>query len=179
MSSPRGKSAYSKNYEHICKSIQKLGHRNISNFINEVDVDKFYLTDIRDFYSSTISDLKNADICVFEVSVPSLAIGQLISIALQYNKPVIALYTGEKTPFFLSGVQDEKVQVCNYNANNLDEILDQAINFASESSDVRFNFFISPSIGNYLDWVSKVKKIPRSVYLRGLIEKDMEKNNEW
>ena len=66
-----------------------------------------------------------------------------------------------------------------YNDGNLETVLADALDYASSHQDVRFNFFISPAIGNYLDWISKEKKIPRSVYLRNLIEKDMEENEEY
>jgi hypothetical protein len=59
---------------------------------------------------------------------------------------------------------------------------DQAVvvfDYLSDTQDVRFNFFISPQIGNYLDWVSKNKRIPRAVYLRRLIEEDMKNNKEY
>jgi hypothetical protein len=48
-----------------------------------------------------------------------------------------------------------------------------------ENIDTRFNFFISPKIGNFLDWIAKKKKLPRAVYLRKLIEDDMDKNKEY
>jgi hypothetical protein len=69
--------------------------------------------------------------------------------------------------------------VIKYDATNLREQLKCALSFAQNNVDTRFNFFISPSIGNYLDWISKNKNIPRSVYLRTLIEKDMVINKEY
>jgi hypothetical protein len=53
------------------------------------------------------------------------------------------------------------------------------IDFVSEVQDTRFNFFVSPSIATYLDWVSKEKRVPRSVYLRRLIDQDMSGNDEY
>jgi hypothetical protein len=55
-------------------------------------------------------------------------------------------------------------------------VLEKAIEYAINQQEVRF---ISPNIGRYLDWISKVKKIPRSVYLRALIERDMKENTEF
>jgi hypothetical protein len=53
------------------------------------------------------------------------------------------------------------------------------LDFASDQQDTRFNFFISPKHQNYLDWIAKYKKVPRSVYLRELIETDMANNSEF
>lgn len=179
LSSPRGLTDLKPTLEAVYKQVQALGHTHVTDFVVDVDVSNFYLSDIEDFYKETQANLKKADICIFETTTPSLAIGQIISMALQFGKPVIALYTGKNIPFFLSGVNDDKVQVVQYDLNNLAEVLEQAIIYANESSDVRFNFFISPSIGQYLDWISKEKKIPRSVYLRNLIERDMDENKEY
>lgn len=179
LSSPRGVDKYSKNYNLINKSIEKLGHKNISNFPNAVDQDGLYLPNLQGFYNETVSNIKNSDVCIFETSIPSLGVGHLLSMALQLNKPVIALYYGDNIPSFFSKLSDDKIQLLNYSLDNINEILYDAIDYAASQQDVRFNFFISPAIGNYLDWISKEKKIPRSVYLRGLIEKNMEENDEY
>lgn len=179
LSSPRGVSDLKPSLDAIYTSIKKLGHTHVTDFLVDVDVENFYLSDIEGFYKDTLLNLKKADVCVFETTTPSLAVGHLISTALQLGKPVIALYSGSSIPFFLSGVNDDKVQVVQYDLNTLEDVLKSAIEYAQETADVRFNFFISPSIGNYLDWISKEKKIPRSVYLRNLIEKDMIENDEY
>ncbi len=179
MASPREIKKNPENCRKIHDSIKFLGHKNVSNFVNEVKVEDFYNSDIAKFHKSTMLDLKNADICIFETSIHSLAIGQLINVATQLGKPVIAMYNEKNIPFFLSGSDDEKIQLVHYSHDNINEVLSDAIDYSAAKMDVRFNFFISPSIGNYLDWISKIKKIPRSVYLRGLIEKDLSNNDEY
>jgi len=47
---------------------------------------------------------------------------------------------------------------------------------AKRRMDVRFNFFVSPKILAYLDWVAQKRMVPRSVFLRNLIEKEMKKD---
>lgn len=179
MSTPRSKEKMKNNFEAISKAIKELGHDKTTDFILDVDTKQFYLSDVQNFYRETIHDLKKADICVFETSEPSLAVGHLISTALENEKPVVALYVKNKLPFFLTGVDSEKVQVLEYSVENIKEVLENAFNYAQEMADARFNFFISPKIGNYLDWVSKKKRIPRAVYLRRLIEEDMKKNKDF
>ena len=122
---------------------------------------------------------KQADIVVFEVSRPSLGVGQEINIALSLNKPVIALYQEGTTPHILRDEAGDLLILCSYNESNLEDVLKDALEYADSHQDVRFNFFISPPIGQYLDWISRNKKIPRSVYLRNLIEDDMARNPEY
>lgn len=179
ISTPRGKVKLGKNYRAIFQTVTKLGCKHVTKFILDVNAERFYLSDISKFYSQTINDIKQADICIFEVSTHSLTIGHLIGLSIGYGKPVIALYVKGNEPFFLGGVDNEKVQVLEYDLPSLKLTLKEAIRYAAEQQDVRFNFFISPRIQQYLDWISKHKRTPRSVYLRSLLEKDMKENKEW
>lgn len=122
---------------------------------------------------------KLADVVIFEVTRPSIGIGQEISIALSLNKPIIALYREGATPHILRDQAGDLLILNSYNENNLEDVLKDSLNFAESHQDVRFNFFISPLICRYLDWISLNKKIPRSVYLRNLIEADMLSNSEY
>lgn len=135
-----------------------------------------------ELYAKKMSQwLKQADVVVVETTIPLLGSGYEIAVALQLGKPVIALYRpdGKNTPHVLKGLESDKLQVIGYNDKNLDEALELALSYATEQVDTRFNFFVSPSIVNYLDWVSKKKKLPRAVYLRRLIEEDMRSDKEY
>lgn len=132
------------------------------------------------WYKQTIHEVQKADLVVVEISYPSTAnVGHELTYALEIGKPVIAIYRKEKEPIFLRGREDEKLLLFEYTDNDLESILDSALEYATDVQDVRFNFFISPSIGRYLDWVSKNKRIPRAVYLRKLIEEEMHTNSEY
>lgn len=132
------------------------------------------------WYKQTIREVQKADLIVVEISYPSTAnVGHELTYALEIGKPVIAIYHKEKEPIFLRGREDEKLLLFEYNDSDLESILDSALEYATDVQDVRFNFFISPLIGRYLDWVSKNKRIPRAVYLRKLIEEEMKKDTEF
>lgn len=122
---------------------------------------------------------KSADVIVFEVTRPSIGIGQEISLALSLNKPVIAMHYDGIAPHILRDQAGDLLILTSYNENNLEDVLKDSLQYAESQQDVRFNFFISPHIGQYLDWISRNKKIPRSVYLRNLIEADMLQNEEY
>lgn len=166
----------------IIDQIERLGHKVIPKNIKE-KTDLFYKSQNEDearVAQKEITQLKKtADVVVLEVSGQSIGIGQELAYALSINKPVIALYKENKKPHILRDEGGDSLILAPYGENDLEEVLNDAIEYAASQQDVRFNFFISPAIGNYLDWISKEKKIPRSVYLRGLIEKDMEENDEY
>ena len=49
--------------------------------------------------------------------------------------------------------------------------------FVRGNADMRFTFFITSKIAVYLDKTSRDQKLPKSVYLRNLIEEDMKRRS--
>lgn len=171
-------------YKKIVDIIKKHG--------SEVVTDHSIVRTLKDIETETPEDaelyakkmsqwLKQSDVVVVETTIPLLGAGYEIAVAIQLGKPVITLYRpdGKNTPHVLRGLESEKLQVIGYNDKNLEEALNLALDYATEQMDTRFNFFVSPSIVNFLDWVSKKKRLPRAVYLRRLIEEDMRNNKEY
>ncbi len=180
--SGRGIKEFGKYYDAIYKEIERLGHSHLRGITSLEYREKFYNGSHEsrvDHYKKTIEYIKKADLIVLEVSMNSLSMGYIMERSLQLNKPVIALYLKDFRPSFVEGIVNDKLQLIEYSEANLIEVLSTAIDYAAEQQDTRFNFFISPRHQNYLDWIAKNKKIPRSVYLRDLIEKDMESNEEF
>lgn len=126
--------------------------------------------------------IRSADVVVVEVTTPGLGTGFEVATALDVGRPVIAIYKPKKDniPHVLRAMEgDDKIQVLSYNDNTLAEVLSMALDYASDTMDTRFNFFISPKHQHYLDWVSKNRMVPRAVFLRRLIEREMEKDEEY
>lgn len=180
--SGRGFDRFGKYYKRIVDVIENLGHQTTDNSFNVAIAQDFYEgehTSRVNRYKDLMNKLKKSDLVVLEVSIHSLSMGFWMQKALELNKPVVALHLKDYDPSFLQGVENDKLQLIEYEEENLEEILKYAIDFASDQQDTRFNFFISPKHQNYLDWISQNRKIPRSVFLRRLIEQHMEDNEEY
>ncbi|MCX6817161.1 MAG: hypothetical protein NTZ93_04825 [Candidatus Beckwithbacteria bacterium] len=181
--SPRGKKKdLNQNYQRIYELLEKLGCVHLSDFIKKVEPKEFSLSTEEERienYKKTVKIIKEADLIVLETSLHSLATGYIANLALDLGKPVIALHAEKRKPYFLLGIQNEKLQVVEYSLSSLKDVLKNAVEYAGEKIDTRFNFFISPTIGNYLNWIAKHRKLPRAVYLRKLIEQDMEENKDY
>lgn len=131
-------------------------------------------------YKNMLKMMDRSDICIFEASHPStLHIGHEMSVALEKGKVVVVLYTKQHEPILFRGIEEVKIIWVEYNSANLEKKLVEAIDKAKKTTDVRFNFFVSPKILSYLDWVAKKRMIPRSVFLRELIEREMKKDKEF
>jgi len=174
-----GKKDFGKNYDAVVKAIEEAGNDVLVPAKLKDEESKFMQAKAKDagnYYEEMEGLIKKAEVAVFEVSYPSTSIGYEVAMAFNLSKPVIALHVknAPKNPI-LSSLQDERLQVIDYTLPRLHKLVADALNYATEQMDTRFNFFISPDIGNYLDWVSKNRKLPRAVFLRQLIERDMVK----
>ena len=180
--SPRTKERYLKETERVFELIKKLGHRHTSDFIYQVEPKNFYQLSPKEFNShhrQTLKAIKEAEVCIFEASLHSLSVGYLVNYSLDLGKPVVILAQKKKVPFMFKSISSENLFLIYYSQKNLESELKKALRKAAERVDVRFNFFITPQLLSYLDWIASKKRIPRSVYLRELIGKDLAQNREY
>ncbi len=170
------------NYEWIVDKIEELGHQIVTRHSlgrKLTDVLKESPEENSEYVKKMMKWIRAADVIVAEVSKPELGTGYELGIALSYEKPIVTLYTkGSHSPVLL-GQNSEKIQHIEYDIDDLSKTLKIALEDVADQMDVRFNFFVSPKIVSYLDWITRTKKMPRAVYLRRLIEQDIQKNKEF
>ena len=169
-------------YKQINASLESHGLTVFSGhlFTKVNDSDLVDQKKIESWYKEVIQHVRAADTIFVEISYPSTVnVGHILTYALDTGKPVVALYRSGREPFFLRGRVDDKLVLLEYNDKDIKEVVANALEYVSSAQDVRFNFFISPEIGRFLDWVSKKRRLPRAVYLRKLIEEDMRSNKEF
>lgn len=184
VASIHGKNKQVASYSRIIDLAQALGHKVSADHILDIskeDVEKWDDNKSIAYHRKVIDGIRKADVIVAELSTTSTSVGYLISIALESGKPTIAMYSGDQEPHLLKTLEaNYKFQLIRYqNEVELDKELASALEYAADCRDVRFNFFLPPSLVGYLDWISQKEKLPRSVYLRRLIEKDMRKNKDY
>ncbi len=175
----RGMQFYEQYYNKIYNEINKLGYTHLDREIFTLNRVRYYheLETIGrdahvDLYRRKLKSLQNADICVFEVSLHSLSIGFQIEKALNYLKPTIVLFLEDNKPYFLDGIDNEKLILSSYNNKNIHTVLRDCFEIAQKKKEQRFNFFLSPELLIHLDEASKKKGVTKSMYVRSLIEKD-------
>jgi hypothetical protein len=171
-------------YAKIIEIVESLGHEMVTRHVLErkmAEVEKETPQEAALAAKKIQQWIKTAEVVIFEASKPDVSLGYEVATALHLGKPAIVLYRANSgsVPHGLKGINSDKLQVDSYDDDTLAELLKVAVEYAQDVSDIRFNFFISPSLSNYLDWISQNKKVPRSVYLRELIERDMERNKEY
>ncbi len=173
------KEQYLPNYKKIVDHIQKRGNTVIADQIlkpTEHEVSMGTREDRLAFHNQLEKWIYSCDGVVAETSFPSISVGYEISLALRVGKPVLILYSEGEPPSLLAHHKDEKLLCEKYSMPQLPTLLDDFLHYIHSKSDLRFTFFITPKIASYLDDIAKQNKLPKSVYLRKLIEKDMNEN---
>lgn len=174
-----GKKHYLSNYQNILKTLESGNHKVQSDHIMKTSSDEIRIESEdarRSFHKKLEKWIINADCVIAEASYPSISVGFEISYALSKGKPVLVLYSGEHIPSLLVHYADEKLICERYHVESVGSIVAEFLGYVSSSTQPRLTFFVSPTIDHYLDALSKTKKVPKSVYIRNLIEADMKKN---
>ncbi len=170
-----GKKHYLRNYLKIIGILQKLHHQVKSDHIIKVSENQINMqakSEREKFHKKLKKWIMDSDCMVVETSFPSISVGFEISLALNLGKPVLLLHTNE-APTLLSSYNDEKLICEEYKIDGLKDILVDFVNYVRGKCEQRFTFFITSEIAGFLEDVSKKKKIPKSVYVRSLIEKEI------
>lgn len=132
--------------------------------------------------SAITEAVKHVDGLLIEITTPSTIVGQVVTVSLQASKPVVLLTKSQQELAFFKNVEaaTDKLLIIEYSDDvSLSKEAEYGLDFLSSAQDVRFNFFISPEQVHYLDWIARNKKLPRSVYLRQLIDTDMKDQDEY
>jgi hypothetical protein len=90
----------------------------------------------------------------------------------------LVLFSEGEAPSLLAHHADEKLLTEKYNLNSVSSVINDFATFVESKADLRFTFFITPAISTFLDQVVKQKKVPKSVYLREIIEREMKRINK-
>ena len=171
-----GKRQYLQNYLKISEITRKLGHGIESDHIlsaSEATVDLQGKPERERFHRQLKQWIMDADCMIVETSFPSISVGFEISLALSLGKSVLLLYTNE-APTLLSSYNDERLICEKYTLSTLEDNIASFLNYVTGKSDQRFTFFVTAEIAHHLEEVSRVRKMPKSVYVRKLIERDMQ-----
>jgi 2'-deoxynucleoside 5'-phosphate N-hydrolase len=175
-----GKKYHLDNYQKIINHLKSHGFTVLSDHIMQATEDNIRIETKSErlaFQAKLEKWITSSDIMIVETTFPSISVGYEISLAIHRNKPVLMLYSEGDPPSLLAHHPDDKFICEKYTNETVNEILDDFIKYVSGTSDTRFTFFLTSELSSYLENISKKRKIPKSVYLRQLIEEDLNKHN--
>lgn len=176
-----GKQYYEENYKAIVDVCKNLGHKVFADHMlkrNFSDTDKFTRQQHQEDFQKLTKQIKESDVMVVEGSYASTGTGHYMTLALNYSKPVLVLYT--KDPHgVLVGDPNRLLFLKKYSLNNK-ELKEKIENFLTVASKRklknRFNLMIDDETLDYLSSQSSKLNQSKADFIRNLIRDEIGKN---
>ena len=181
---PRKEGVFFKNFEILNKYIKDADCTAINNDLTDkqyADFEKKMKKDVnlqKIFYKDIMRAIDKSDICIFEASDPSLAIGHLIEKSLSLLKPTIVLFYKEVKSYIVPHINNEKLITRTYTEKTLKRVLKQTLNLAKQRRDKRFNFYLSTKLLEYIETLGREEGSTKSKVMRDIILRDMRNRGE-
>lgn len=113
-------------YQKIVKILKKMGHEILSEYVVDPKLKPGAGLSAKKLFERETKTVEKADAMIAEVTTPSWGTPFLITHALKYNKPVLALFYGsspQKIPLMIKGHPDLYVE--NYDRDNIRFVLER------------------------------------------------------
>lgn len=167
-------------YERIVAILNDHSETVISDHIlktSEAKIREESESERRKYHAQLKMWITQSNCIIAETSYPSTGVGYEISYALSHNKPVLMLYTKNSTPPSLFEQYSDELLICEaYTDQSLPIIIEDFLNYVKGGHDRRFTFSLTPKIAAFLETVNQTQNIPKSVFIRNLLEKEMQKH---
>ena len=180
-----GLDRYRTHYERIVKVLKDRGYSVKYEHILERIPNRpetYPIKDDREYARVMKATIKSSDFIVAEVSHTTPNITYEISFALENEIPVLALCLNAKevqTPMLLKSDENPLLVFHRYKDEELEAVLDRDLFYIEKLCETHFTFNIIPSIKSYLDWVTSHKFISRGLFIRNLVTKAMQEDEEY
>ena len=177
---------YKKNYLAIKNEILDLGHTLTRDWIQNAikKREEGEIVDRETIYEKTMEAVLMADVIIVEGTVPSFSIGHQVTLALSKNKPVLFLLAKNHVEenalksTFIDGINSPLLTTAEYDHDNVKEIIANFLLKYKDGLHIRFNLVLNNELDNYLDWAIFTYKTNKSEFIRNLISKNMQKDDE-
>ncbi len=172
-----GKRHYLTEYKRIVAELEKRGCEVLAQHIldhTESQIRMETKDERKAFHRQLERWICGSDCMVVEASFPSISVGYEISLGLQRNKPVLVLYSEGDPPSLLSRHDEEKLVCERYSTDKLPEIIAGFLGYVTGGADLRFTFYLTAIQMAHLEQKARAKRVPKAVYLRGLIDEDRQ-----
>lgn len=168
-------------FQKALAKLEKDGHKIVDVYKDE----SYPIKEVTQFVSKfkeSEKAIRECDLVIVEVTYPSRRVGFEIARALDERKVVIALNKkGSETESTatIAGNTAKNFLYREYDAQNVEEIMNEAITEAKNKLDTKFILIISPEIDKYLDWAADERRMHKAQIVRNAIEDVMKKDKEY
>ena len=135
-------------------------------------------------YEDVVAAIMTADAVVVDSTVPSMAMGHQVTIALQNDKPVLLLKLKKKGKeperLFIEGSNSKNLEVYEYSTPvEIKKIITEFLKKYEDKPKKRFNLVLTGSLNNYLSWVSFYYKKNKTALIHEAVENMLEKDSQY
>lgn len=180
LTSHRGQKKYEKEHKAVVDYFEKKGHEVIHSM--DMSIEKLIPLSwleregiFMDFYHK----LETCDIVFAECTLQSTQVGFGLSYLRSKGMPVVMMtirdvdeYSPKKDVY--SNI--ENLMFVQYDMSDLPDVLHEALTYMEQRIDKRFTVIFPSHLLAKIEEQVKKKKLPKSVYIRQLIEKDLKES---
>lgn len=179
LTSHRGQKQFEKEHRAIVAHFEKLGHEVVHSL--DTTIEKLLPLSYPEreaIFVHFYQELENCDLIFAECSLQSTQVGFGLAQLRAKGKPIVLLSikgaAGELAPKGDTYSNVENAMVSEYTYETLSEVLNEALDFMESRIDKRFTIIFPGHLLAKLEEVARKKKLPKAVYIRQLIEKELQ-----
>lgn len=180
-------SKYAKFYRTARNAILSLRHKVNRDWIDySINLAKRNIPEepTHTHYEDVVTAIMTADLIIVDSTVPSMAIGHQVTIAMQNEKPVLLLrLKGKNTKsdkLFIEGSNYKNLEIEEYSTlAEIKEIIARFIKKYENRPKKRFNLVLTGHLNNYLSWASFFYKKTKTDLIHEAVENALEKDNQY
>lgn len=139
--------------------------------------------DRSNYYEEVMNAILQADLCIFDCTVPSMAVGHQITFALDKGKPTLMLVDGNTQNvdgMFVAGSASPNFTFRNYkNDEDLMRIVNWFLAEGSPNSKIRFSLVLDRAQDDYIEWASFKYKTSKTDIIKGAIAQRMSTDENY
>ncbi|MBN1263078.1 MAG: hypothetical protein JW991_01850 [Candidatus Pacebacteria bacterium] len=145
---------------------------------------KTNIRDIKEIYQECIKAIYEADVVIVEDTVSNFSTGHQITRALQFRKPTLVLWQGQKhrhfKQMFIHGIESDILQISEYTGQNLKSTLKAFLKKYENATETnRFHLVLNRTERAYLDWAQFNLNKSRTKIIRSALRKAIEADKKY
>lgn len=179
LTSHRAQKKYQKEHWEVIHHLEKLGHEVVHSMSTSIDmISKLTYIERERLFFKHFQNLEQCDLIIAECSIQSTQVGFGLAYLREKGKSLIILsLKGSGGDYEAPGddySEMDNLYVTQYTQNTLISVLDEAVSYMSEKIDKRFTMIFPAGLMAKLEEVSRKKKLPKAVYIRQILEKNLK-----
>jgi 2'-deoxynucleoside 5'-phosphate N-hydrolase len=173
---------YKQQYTAIIEYLTKVGHSVVHALsVTSETLGSWTEEQRAEYFSAFYTKIVKCDLIIAECSYPSVHVGFEISYAIQQGKEIIMLKSKDSLPDVMTSDQlnlNKNIYIYEYERENLFAIIREALECNPIKKYQKYNVLFPTEMVNKLNQISKKKNLPKSVYIRQLLEKGLAMETE-